>query len=168
MFSLRFRNHDRTLPLTWFLNTCFLIYKTGVLISPAFWKILYITSLVAQRLKRLPALRETWVWFLGRKDTSVVKEMATHSSILAWRIPWAEESGRVQPTGLQRVGRDWATSLSLFILHHFPFLKDLHCHLFVLTVKNSKRIFCFYEQICNEKILFRFVLQWALVETVHT
>ena len=168
MFSLRFRNHDRTLPLTWFLNTCFLIYKTGVLISPAFWKILYITSLVAQRLKRLPALQETRVRFLGRKDTSVVKEMATYSSILAWRIPWAEDSGRLQPTGLQRVGRDWATSLSLFILHHFPFLKDLHYHLFVLTVKSSKRIFCFYEQICNEKILFRFVLQWPLVETVHT
>ena len=49
-------------------------------------------SLVAQRLKRLPAMRETWVRSLGWEDL-VEKEMATHSSILAWRIPWVEEPG---------------------------------------------------------------------------
>ena len=49
-------------------------------------------SLVAQRLKHLPAMRETWVRFLGWKDP-LEKEMATHSSILAWRIPWTEEPG---------------------------------------------------------------------------
>ena len=47
---------------------------------------------MAQRLKRLPALQVTWVQSLGREDT-LEKEMATHSSILAWRIPWAEEPG---------------------------------------------------------------------------
>ena len=47
-------------------------------------------SLVVQRLKRLPAIRETWVRSLGQED-ALAKEMATHSSILAWRIPWAEE-----------------------------------------------------------------------------
>ena len=52
------------------------------------------TSLVAQRLKRLPAMRETWVRFLGQEDT-VEKGTATHSSILAWRIPRTEEPGRV-------------------------------------------------------------------------
>ena len=46
-------------------------------------------SLVAQRLKRLPAVRETWVRSLGQEDP-LEKEMATHSSILAWRIPWTE------------------------------------------------------------------------------
>ena len=66
-------------------------------------------SLVAQRLKRLPPVRETWVRFLGRKDP-LEKEMATHSSILAWRIPWMEKPSRLQSTGLQRVGHDWATS----------------------------------------------------------
>ena len=66
-------------------------------------------SLVAQRLKRLPAMQETWVQFLGRED-SLEKEMATHSSILAWRIPWTEEPGGLQSTGSQRVGYDWATS----------------------------------------------------------
>ena len=69
-------------------------------------------SLVAQRLKRLPTTQETWVWSLGREDP-LDKEMATHSSILARRIPWREEPGRLQSTGSQRVGHDWATSLSL-------------------------------------------------------
>ena len=54
--------------------------------------------LVAQRLKRLPAMRETWVQSLGWKDP-LEKEMATHSSILAWRIPWMEEVGGLQSMG---------------------------------------------------------------------
>ena len=55
-------------------------------------------SLVAQRLKRLPGIRETRVQSLGREDP-LEKEMATHSSILAWRIPWREEPGRLQSMG---------------------------------------------------------------------
>ena len=62
-------------------------------------------SLVAQRLKRLPAMRETRVCSLGQEDP-LEKEMATHSSILAWRISWTEEPGRLQSTGSQRVGHD--------------------------------------------------------------
>ena len=62
-------------------------------------------SLVAQRLKRLPAMQETQVRSLGREDP-LEKEMATHSSTLAWRIPWTEEPGRLQSTGPQRVGHD--------------------------------------------------------------
>ena len=57
-------------------------------------------SLVAQRLKCLPAVRETRVLSLGWEDP-LEKEVATHSSILAWRIPWREEPGRLQSTGLQ-------------------------------------------------------------------
>ena len=72
-------------------------------------------SLVAQRLKHLPARQKTWVRSLGWEDP-LEKEMATHSSILAWRIPWMEEPGGLQSTGLQRVGHDWATSLSLSYL----------------------------------------------------
>ena len=60
-------------------------------------------SLVAQRLKHLSAMRETWVRSLGWEDP-LEKEMATHSSILDWRIPWMEEPGGLQSTGLQRVG----------------------------------------------------------------
>ena len=62
-------------------------------------------SLVAQRLKHLPAMQETWVQSLGREDL-LEKEMATHSSILAWRIPWTEEPGRLLSTGSQRVRHD--------------------------------------------------------------
>ena len=62
-------------------------------------------SLVAQRLKRLPQRRETHVRPLGREDP-LEKEMVTHSSILAWRIPWREEPGRLQSTGSQRVGHN--------------------------------------------------------------
>ena len=62
-------------------------------------------SLVAQRLKRLPAMQETWVRSLGWEDP-LEKEMATHSSILTWRIPWMEEPGGLQSTGLQRVRHD--------------------------------------------------------------
>ena len=64
-----------------------------------------MASLVAQRLKRLPAMQETWVRSLGWED-SLEKEMATHSSILAWRIPWMEEPGGLQSTGLQIIGHD--------------------------------------------------------------
>ena len=62
-------------------------------------------SLVAQRLKRLPAMWEMWVQSLGREDP-LEKEMATHSSILAWRIPWTEEPGGLQSIASQRVGHD--------------------------------------------------------------
>ena len=76
---------------------------------------LSLASLVAQRLKHLPPLRETRVWSLGWEEP-LQKEMATHSSILAWRIPWMEKPGRLQSMGSQRVWHDWATSLSLFSL----------------------------------------------------
>ena len=62
-------------------------------------------SLVGQRLKRLPAMWETWVQSLSQVDP-LEKEMATHSSTLAWRIPWREEAGRLQSMGSQRVGHD--------------------------------------------------------------
>ena len=61
--------------------------------------------LVAQRLKHLPAMWETWIRSLVQEDP-LEKEMATHSSILAWRIGWAEEPGGLQSTGSQRVGHD--------------------------------------------------------------
>ena len=57
---------------------------------------------VAQMVKRLPTMRETWVQSLGQEDL-LEKEMATHSSIFAWKIPWMEEPGRLQSMGLQRV-----------------------------------------------------------------
>ena len=60
---------------------------------------------MAQRVKGLPAMRETRVRSLGQEDP-LEKEMATSSSILAWRIPWTEQPGRLQSMGLQGVGHD--------------------------------------------------------------
>ena len=59
-------------------------------------------SLIAQSVKHLPAMQEIWVQFLGPEDP-LEKEMATHSSTLAWKIPWTEEPGRLKSTGSQRV-----------------------------------------------------------------
>ena len=65
-----------------------------------------MTSLVAQMVKRLPTMRKTWVQSLGREDP-LEKEMATHSSTLAWKVPWTEEHGRLlQSMGPKRVGQD--------------------------------------------------------------
>ena len=60
---------------------------------------------MAQRVKRLSTMEETWVQSLGREDP-LEKEMATHSSILAWEVPWTEEPGGQQSTGSQKVGPD--------------------------------------------------------------
>ena len=62
-------------------------------------------SLMAQMVKNLLAMQDTWVQSLGWEDP-LGKEMAAHSSILAWRIPWTEEPGRLQSMELQRVGHD--------------------------------------------------------------
>ena len=68
--------------------------------------------LVARTVKHLSAMQKTRVWFLGWAGT-LEKEMAAHSSILAWKIPWTVEPGRLLSVGSQRVGHNWGTSLSL-------------------------------------------------------
>ena len=60
---------------------------------------------MAQRVKRLSTMQETWVQSLGREDP-LEKEMAIQSSTIAWKIPWTEEPGRLQSMGSQRVGHD--------------------------------------------------------------
>ena len=67
----------------------------------------------AQSVKNLPAIQKTWVWSLGQEDP-LEKGMETHSSILAWRIPWTEEPGGLQSMGSQRVSHDWVTSSFTF------------------------------------------------------
>ena len=58
-----------------------------------------------ETVKNLPAMKETWVRSLGQEDP-LEEEMATHSNILSWRIPWTVKPGRLQFMGLQRVGQD--------------------------------------------------------------
>ena len=84
------------------------------------------TSLMAQMVKRLPTTQETWVQSLCREDL-LEKEMTTHSRILTWKIPWTEEPGRLQSTGSQRVGDDWATSQ--------------HTNTFQFIIKSNKLFF---------------------------
>ena len=80
-----------------------------------------MASLVAQRVKNLPPMQETWVWSPGQEDP-LEEEMATHSSILAWEIPWTEEPGGLQSMELQRVGRDWTmtNTFTFFAWLGFP------------------------------------------------
>ena len=81
-------------------------------------------------------MRETWVWPLGGAD-ALEKEMATHSSTLAWKIPWMEEPGRLQSMGLQRVGHDWAASQVQ--VPHWGLLTEGFCNASVIwTLINLK------------------------------
>ena len=86
-----------------------------------------LTSLVAQTVKCLSTMQETWVQSLGWEDL-LEKEMATHSSILAWKIPWMVEPGRLPPMGSQRVGHNWAlehtNTCTTYIISLVPFTKD--------------------------------------------
>ena len=88
---------------------------------------------MAQKVKNLSAMQDTWVWSLGREEPLGAKEMATHSSIFAWRIPWMKQPGRLQSMGWQRVVHDWATSLHFnMILEIFIKFKVLSSHYIVL------------------------------------
>ena len=74
---------------------------------------------VAQMVKNLPAMQEIQVRSLGQEDP-LEKEMAIHSSVLAWKIPWTEESGGLQCMGSQRVGHDWATNTTTYTKWNKP------------------------------------------------
>ena len=80
----------------------FFLYKFHFKFSILFFN---MTSLVAQMVKRLSTMRETWVQSLGREDP-LEREMAIHSSTIAWKLPWTEEPGGLQSMGSQRVGHD--------------------------------------------------------------
>jgi len=77
---------------------------------------MFLASLVAQVVKNLPAMWETQIWSLGQED--VEEGMATHSRILAWRIPCTEEPGGLQSMGSQRLRQDWAINALTFLFFH--------------------------------------------------
>ena len=88
-------------------------------------------SLVVQTVKYLPVMQDTQVWSLGWEET-LEKGMVTHSSILAWKIPWTEEPGTLQSMGSQRVRHTWATEqqYSIVLVHHIlPIYSSIHGHL---------------------------------------
>ena len=96
------------------INSCY--FYNAIKTHERFPRVLFFipgtwTSLVAQTVKCLSTMRETRVRALGWEDP-LEKEIAIHSSTIAWKIPWTEEPGRLQSMGSQRVGHDWATSLT--------------------------------------------------------
>ena len=97
-YSITLYLHHQTHP-SW---ASFLLWPSSFILSGGVSNCLSFfpsrASLVAQRIKHLPAMRETWAWSLGGEDP-LEKEVTTHSSIVAWRIPWTEKSGRLQSTG---------------------------------------------------------------------
>ena len=95
-------------------------------------------SLVAQKVKNLPATRETWVWSLGWEDP-LEEDMATHSSILAWRIPMEEEPGGLQSMGSQRVRHDWVTKPST---QHNVYIRRIEEMVCKITYNNSFYSLC--------------------------
>ena len=116
-------------------NSCFFFFfqtemlqrRQGYIFNPSapFWKLcpkqkdlfMYLlrTFLVVQRVKSLSIMQETWVWSLGLIPGSGRSPRdSNHSGILAWRIPWTEEPGGLQTTGLQRVEYSWATNIFTF------------------------------------------------------
>ena len=106
---------------------------------------------MAQRLKCLPAMQETWVQSLGQEDP-LEKEMATHSSILAWRIPGMEETRGWQSTVSQRIRHDWPTSLSLsnyiyicvcvYILYTYIYM--YYTHIYIIHIHTYMCIYTIY------------------------
>ena len=98
------------------------------LICTSMYSLLYfMTSLVAQMVKHLSTMRETWS--LGWEDP-LEKEMATHSRTITWKIPWVEEPGGLQSIGSQRVRHDWATSIQFNLTLCFHKSNSI-CTLFV-------------------------------------
>ena len=124
---------------------CKLIKMFIIFVLPFQW---VGASLVAQRLKRLPPMQETRVRSLGQEDP-LEKEMVTHSSILAWRIPWMEKPGRLQSMGSQRVRHDWADSFPftslrfqwVTVLGNWKFTQIIDHHLAnIITAKVKQTI----------------------------
>ena len=93
--------------------------------------IIYI--MVAQTVRNLPTMQDTWVQSLGQEDP-LEKGMATHSSILACRIPWTEEPGGLQSMRLQRVGHDWATNSNFSYLCCYSSYSSYYWHISHLSI----------------------------------
>ena len=118
-------------------------------------------SLVAQTVKNQPAVQETWVQSMGWEDP-LEKGMTTHSSILAWRIPWTEEPGRLESMGSQRVLHDWAINT-----HTTPLILGLGgwtgegTEVLLAAVTICSDFKAQEEEMCHYFSLFPFYLPWS-------
>ena len=129
------------------------------------------TSLVVQMAKRLPIMRETWVWSLGWEDP-LRKEMATHSSTLAWKIPWMDECGGLQSMGWQRA--TWLSNFTFF-LSFFPsctrcywWLGDAGSYIqvlslvWMLTILYSQRLVLLKSRVLEFVLQLQRLRAWSL------
>ena len=122
-------------------------------------------------VKNLPAIQETRVQSLSRED-SLEKGMATHSSILAWRIPWTEKPGRLQSIGLQRVGHDWAHVRSdmQFVslknsLEEFSFFnREYAIHIFYIVLSLCES--CIFQEISLFYLTYE-IDWWKIISNSH-
>ena len=112
---------------------------------------------MAQTVKRLPTIQEIWIQFLGQEDL-LEKQMATCFSILAWKIPWMEEPGRLQSMGLQRVRHDWVISPHFISSYN---TLDIVSHSIILLKLPCWRIFI------TKNLLFLEFLTFFLVSLTH-
>ena len=106
--------------LIWLPLLTFIFTATGKDCAPTSFQIWWVHSVV--RVSRWEGLELgflQWGVLVDCQSSTVEKAVATHSSTLAWQIPWMEEPGRLQSVGFRRVGHDWATSLSLFTFMHW-------------------------------------------------
>ena len=125
------------------------------------------TSLIAQLVKNLPAMQETRVRFLDQEDP-LEKEMATHSSILAWRISWPEEPPGLQSMGSQRTGPDWACTHAnhsvknrlLSIPFDQNFLHPWLLHAFVNSCPHIAIFYGYYDNLIDGKFSLWWVKWW--------
>ena len=133
-------------------------------------------SVMAQRLKCLPGMRETQIWSLGWEDP-LEKEMATHSRTLAWRIPWREEPGRLQSTGLQSQTRlsDFIFFMSEYIISvrciylslPFPSIFTFMYHMCFIHVSHLEHRFDENEDFCTCPVLYLQLLKDFLVHAQY-
>ena len=100
-----------------FINICFILIYLNL-------HIYLICNKIIMIVKNLPAMQETQVWTLGQEDL-LEKEMTTHSSILAWRIPWTEKPGRLQSLGSQRARHCWTANTHTHTHTHTHKLKGI-------------------------------------------
>ena len=103
--------------------------NTSLYLWVCFYFVEFVVFPTGSMVKNLPTMQETWVWSLDQEDP-LEEEMATHSSILAWRISWTEEPGWLQSTGSQKVGHDWVTehthTQTHIFVHLFCFLDSTY------------------------------------------
>ena len=106
---------------------------------------------MAQRVKRLSTMRETQVQSLGREDP-LEKEIAVHSSTIAWKIPWTEEPGRLQSMGWQRVGCTERLHFQFLSLSNYEFGEDTY----IQSIANTTGFFCTKYFPLNREMVDRF------------